>query len=330
MIGYYVHHHGSGHLTRASTVAAACAEPVVALSSLPEPAAHPFAGWVTLPADPPLPGAMDADAGGALHWAPVESPGYRARMRRLVEWAAAAGPRLVVVDVSVEVAALLRLTGVPVAVVAMPGERDDPAHTLAYRLATAVLAPWPREVYDPAYLRPFAAKTTWTGALSRFDGHPAPPAPQPGRLLVLLGTGGTEVTGADVDALAAATGWPTRAAGVAGRPRSEDVLADLHAAEVVVTHAGLNALAEVSAARRAAVVLPQSRPFAEQHATAAALDDAGLAVVLPGWPAAERWPAVLAAARERGGAGWARWNDGSGARRFAACLARTALVGAPA
>ena len=53
MIGYYVHHHGAGHSTRATAVARACAalgERVVGLSSRPRPADWP-GEWVELPDD---------------------------------------------------------------------------------------------------------------------------------------------------------------------------------------------------------------------------------------------------------------------------------------
>ena len=54
-----------------------------------------------------------------------------------------------VIDVSVEVATLLRLLGVPVVVVAMPGERVDAPHTLVYQLADHILAAWPQDLYVP-------------------------------------------------------------------------------------------------------------------------------------------------------------------------------------
>lgn len=38
MIGYYVHHHGSGHLHRARSLAAVLGRPVTGLSTLPRPA----------------------------------------------------------------------------------------------------------------------------------------------------------------------------------------------------------------------------------------------------------------------------------------------------
>ncbi|MCW2582253.1 MAG: hypothetical protein JWQ53_1043, partial [Klenkia sp.] len=99
----------------------------------------------------------------------------------------------------------------------------------------------------------------------------------------------------------------------------------LSAADVVVTHAGQNALAEVAAARRPAVVVAQDRPFREQHRTTEALHDTGIAVGLPGWPAAEEWAGLLARAQELGGDRWERWSPGDAARRAAAVV--TAVAG---
>lgn len=315
-IGYYVHHHGSGHLARATVIARACDTPVVGLSSLPEPAGpHPFAGWVRLPSDPALADAADPTAGGALHYAPLNSPGYATRMRELVAWCSAVRPAAVVVDLSVEVAALLRLAGLPVALVTLPGRRDDAAHELAYRLASVVVAPWPRAVYDPPHLHPYAAKTVYAGAVSRFDGRPPAGDGQPRRLVTLSGSGG----GALPEPVLA-DGWTCRTLGAGSW--SSDVHAELSAAAVVITHAGTNALAEIAALRRPAIVLPQDRPFGEQHATAAALGAAGIVTVLPGPPAPSDWVGLLETALARGGAGWSAWHDGAGASRVATALDR--------
>lgn len=323
MIGYYVHHHGRGHLARASCVAAASDEPVVALSSLPEPAGSPFAAWIALPPDPAVPDPWHPTAGGALHWAPLDSPGYRDRMAALARWAGEARPRLVVVDVSVEVTLLLRLLAVPVVVVVGPGERGDRAHESAFRAASRLVVPAPCPDPVPAHLRPFADKICWTGAFSRFDHLPVTPAPASDRVLVLLGGGGSGVDVAALAGAAAATPeWSWTAAGGTGR-WVDDVWDALAAADVVVTHAGLGALAEVAAARRPAVVVPQDRPFGEQRATARQLAEAGLAAVSPSWPDPQSWPDLLAEARRHGGDGWKAWNDGDGARRFVDCL-RTA------
>ncbi|WP_199812616.1 MULTISPECIES: hypothetical protein [unclassified Streptomyces] len=142
MIGYYVHHHGSGHLHRARSIAAHSPFPVTGLSSLPAPQGWP-GPWVSLPRDDDGDPATfgDVTAGGRLHWAPVLHAGLRGRMARIAEWVAATSPALLVSDVSVEVALLARLLGTPTAVAAMRGERGDAPHRTAYDLAELLLAP---------------------------------------------------------------------------------------------------------------------------------------------------------------------------------------------
>ncbi|PPK64975.1 glycosyl transferase family 28 [Actinokineospora auranticolor] len=146
----------------------------------------------------------------------------------------------------------------------------------------------------------------------------------------MWGSGGLDVDPRQLRACAAATPeWTWTAMGpepVDERPNlrwagwAEDPWDALCAAEVVVTHGGQNAVAEVAAARRAAVVVPQARPFGEQRTTAAVLSRARLAVVAPRWPEPARWPELLRRARERGGDGWQRWSPGDGAARAAAEL----------
>ena len=192
MIGYYIHHHGLGHLTRAQSIAAACDQPVVALSSLPRPASiAPFADWVPLPRDDDATEPADIAAGGQLHWAPVGDPGYAARMQVLAAWIGTAQPAAVVVDVSVEVTALARLLGVRVVVVAGPGVRLDPPHRLAYALASRIVVPWPESVYRPAYLDDYRPKTSYVGAISRFDGLVPRPVDGSRTVLSLFGRGGS-------------------------------------------------------------------------------------------------------------------------------------------
>lgn len=322
MLGYYVHHHGEGHRTRAARLAAELDDDVVALTSLPRPAdLAPFHDWVQLARDDEDATARAHDAGGALHWAPLDAPGYRARMHRLASWLANARPDAVVVDVSVEVTTLCRLLGVPVAVVAGAGRRDDDAHRLAYRLADAVIAPWNGALYRPAHLAAVDDRTCYAGALSRFD-H-CPPVPPPGRrqVLALFGSGGAAVTPEQVARAREATpGWTWRVHGLPGTPWTADVWDALCGADVVVTHAGMNGLAETAAARRPAVVLPQPRPFDEQAETGAVLAGHGLATVRTGWPAPDEWPGLLAAAAASDPQRWSLWNDGGAAARAARAI----------
>ncbi|MFF9578422.1 glycosyltransferase [Streptomyces rubiginosohelvolus] len=302
------------------------------LSSLAAPDDWP-GPWVHLPSDDDGdPTAFgDVTAGGRLHWAPVLHAGLRGRMARIAEWIAATSPALLVSDVSVEVALLARLLGTPTAVVAMRGERTDPPHRTAYDLAELLLAPWPSTLPEPGWPRHWRAKTVHTGAFSRFDGRVLAPAHEPTdgtglrRVLLLMGSGGRDISTTEVAAARAASpGWQWTTLGGPDGRWSTDPWPALCAADVVVTHAGQNALAECAAARRPAVVVPQDRPFGEQAATARALARGRLAIVAARWPEARDWANFLERARTHGGERWSRWAPGDGAARAAGALADAA------
>jgi len=324
MIGYYVHHQGSGHLHRMLSVTQHLAEPVTVLSSLPAPAECRLP-WVRLADDATAPSAVDPDAHGTLHWVPRHDAGLRARMAQVMGWIDRAEPVLVVVDVSVEVAVQARLAGVPVVVVAMPGDRRDRAHRTAYDLADAVLAPWPEGLGVESWPTAWTEKTTFSGSVSRFDGRArlarVPAVEGPRRGLLLWGKGGGRSVEERYDELRSATpGWTWELAGPRHPMTAPHLWNALCRADVVVSHAGQNSVAELAAARTHAVVVADPRPFDEQVHTARALDANGLAVGLTAWPEPEAWPGLLATAATRGGDDWARWGDGHGARRMAARL----------
>ena len=109
MIGYYVHHQGRGHLARASSICAHLRKPVTVLSSIAIPD-HQHFDTVRLPRDDAAGTVSDPTANGTLHWAPLHDNGFRERMRVIAEWVAAVRPEVMVVDVSVEVAMLVRLS----------------------------------------------------------------------------------------------------------------------------------------------------------------------------------------------------------------------------
>jgi hypothetical protein len=316
VIGYYVHHVGRGHLRTATCIASVLGHEVTGLSSLPRPAGWP-GPWIELERDDSGP-ARDPDAHGVLHWAPVHDWGLAARMARIAGWIAAARPACLVVDVSVEVTAFGRLMGIPVVVMALPGNRDDAPHRLGYSLADAIVAPWPSGLGDlDRDLRPWADRVHHVGGLSPFAGRcpTAPPRGRRRRVVVLQGRGGTSVRPDDVAAAAAATpDWDWQRLGPGAW--SEDPWPALCAADVVVTHAGLGALADVAAADRPAVVVPEDRPHDEQHATARCLADAGLAVTAGHWPSGHEWPDLLARAVDAGSA-WHRWRTDGAAERAA-------------
>jgi hypothetical protein len=336
MIGLYLHHQGSGHRTRGAQIAreleTLAPGGVTGLGTGPAPPAWP-GGWLELARDDdpvPLrtgPEHADVAASGVLHWAPRQHPGLLRRHEQVVSWLALERPSAVVVDVSVEIALLVRLCGIPVVVTALPGERWDRPHRTAYDLADHLLATWPAGTHDREWPESWRAKTWHVGPLSRFADRVPPPVrrtPQrPRRVLVLWGEGGTDVTPDELARARAATpGWRWTVVGGA-HPPAVDLWAELGEADVVVTHAGQNAVADVAAARRPAVVVAQRRPFGEQEATARAVRRLGVAEGLPAWPQAQEWGHVLDSALARGGQGWARWQQPGAAADAAHLLHRT-------
>jgi len=333
-IGYYIHHQGRGHLHRAVSIAGALAEvtgaPVVTgLSSLPKPAG--WSGpWVRLDRDDRASDPLNTTAAGRLHWVPEDDAGLRSRMAAIATWIGDAAPAVMVVDVSVEVALLARLLGVRVIPVALPGQRGDAPHTLGYDVASVILAAWPVAAQDMlgGLSAATTAKVVPVGGISRFlvmDASAtlsttAPQtSPSPSRhVVVLSGAGGSALNADLLDAVRRdAPGWEFTVLGADG-VWVDDPRPFLLSADVVVTHAGQNAIAEVAALRRPAIVLPQARPHGEQVTTARVL------AALPGIPAlvldefpTSGWAELLDRAAALDGRGWSIWVDGEGARRAA-------------
>lgn len=320
VIGYYVHHQGRGHLHRAVAIAASVGKEVTGLSTHPRPAGW-SGDWLELDDDAGAGPDSEPGAGGRLHYVPYAHDGLRARMATLSAWIGDTRPDALVVDVSVEVALLARLHGVPVLTMAQPGRRRDPAHTLGYSISRQILAPWPAAAAGIWKADPSAVtgRIDHLGAISRFP-VAEPAAATPGAVLVLNGTGGRSLAREVDQAGAAASAWDWAYLGPGGS-WSDDPWPLLTTAAVVVSHCGQSAVADISAARRPAVLIPQRRPFGEQATMAAALRRLGApAMVLDAWPRPAEWPALLERAEALDGAAWSAWNDGRGAARAARAL----------
>lgn len=304
MIGWYVHHHGHGHLRRMTAVVPHL-DDVVVFSSLPRPQRLPRSRtsdveWIELEADTPPHGEpADPTAGGHLHWVPTNVPGHRRRMVRIAE----AAPRLsgMVVDVSAEVVLLSRLLGVPVTVIAQAGERTDAAHRQAYALADALLVPLPapQAADDELYARTLphtvrhAAKTTFVGGISasaptdgstEATGGSATPTDGSaeageGRRFLLLGSrGGTSLGASTFERLRERSRHDWSAIGLDAQSWTSDVHVALKSSALVLSNAGLGAIADIMAARSPAIFVPQTRPFDEQVANGLLLQALGFPV----------------------------------------------------
>jgi UDP-N-acetylglucosamine transferase subunit ALG13 len=334
VIGYYVHHHGSGHRMRHDAVAPLLGE-VVAISELE------IDGGLRLPSDVPEGCPVDPLAGGALHWAPLEVGAAR-RLRILAEWLATYQPIGVVVDVSAEIAVICRLGGVPTVVVRQLGRRDDLAHELAYRTAQRLVAPWPRELDDdtvPAWIRD---KTDHVGYVrahrttcDRFAEAGADPLDvRASDVVVLWGTGGGGLPRRVINAIAAScsgTVWCVgvgvvqgNTAGLAGNVAvvgwRTDIDSVLRSSPVVVASAGNNVIADAARWRCPLVLVPQHRPFGEQHVHAHRLAALAAAVVVDGDLAQESdWSGRLRVARARADRLGQLYHHGA-AHRFAGAV----------
>ena len=340
-VGWYVHHHGAGHVTRFRAVRPHLGGDVVVFSSMPRPADLPArTEWVVLPRDDDAtpgpdglasPGDADPTAGGLLHWAPLGHPGHTSRLATIASWIGEHRPAAFVVDVSAEVTLLVRLLGVPPVTFTQPGERVDGPHRLAFDAAARVVAPWPVGVHRSAAFDLVADRVRHVGGISRFDGRAVRDAarsgPQGGLSVVVLASGGTGGAGSAAEDVAAASAATPDArwtlVGAGGHDWVDDPWSLLVDADVVVTAAGQNSVADLAAVGARAVVVPQDRPFDEQRATGRALAEAGLAVVADAWPSPDAWPDVLrraAALRPD----WDRWQVAGAASRAAAVVEEVA------
>ena len=212
---------------------------------------------------PPRPGDPTAHGRTALG-AAATTAGLARRIARIARWINRARPAALVVDVSVEVAGWTRLMGVPIVVMALPGDRCRPRATIwatPRRRAARALAPGSAQHGPrPAALgRPHPPRR---GPLALHRSAPA--AALDGRHRLSSSSPGQRryrVSGDDDLAAAArchaGLGWEhTRTRRLVRRSPGPP----LSAADVVVTHAGLGALADVAAAGRPAVVIARGPP----------------------------------------------------------------------
>ena len=319
-LGWYVHHHGRGHLTRLLAIAPYLDAAVDCLSSLPAPPGLPSGWtWTVLERDDDGGDPVDPTVDGLLHWAPIGHVGHRSRLSVIAAAATARRWDGMVVDTSVEVTLLARLLGLRTVVVTQPGNRVDRPHLLGFAAADTVLAPWARGILSPPHLEALGDKVVHTGGISRFSSR----SPRSGRtdeVVLLAGAGGSAAGPAAIRDAEKATGRPWRVLG--GSTWADDPWEALTSAAVVVSYAGQNAVADLAAAQAPAIVVPQDRPFDEQRETGRALRRAGLAQVSDDWPDAARWPELVeraSTARPE----WERWEVAGAPQRAAAAIIDT-------
>ncbi|MDN5694964.1 MAG: hypothetical protein L0G68_07810 [Psychrobacter sp.] len=157
-LGYYAHHHGSGHCRQIDKLAALlpteARQQLTVFTSVTSDAymfaAIDEAQVVRLPAEDER--ADDVLAGrvgqywqpASLHYSPVGNSDIQQRSHKILDTIYQRRIDLMIIDVSVEVAMLCRAASVPYLYVRLPGLRDDEPHLNAFAGALALLAPYPR------------------------------------------------------------------------------------------------------------------------------------------------------------------------------------------
>lgn len=305
-IGYYVHHHGAGHIKRARALASAADGRIILLGT------DVGAEGIDLPDDRLGTGQFDgldsaACRPDALHYAPLDHEGIRGRVAAIAKWIEAARPALMVVDVSAEIAMLARLASVPVIYVRLNGDRTDAAHLESFRGASGLLAPFhealelgttPQWVKDKTRYFPGITTALRPSSLD-----------EEGSILVVIGQGGaTGDSNVLAEAARATPGRHWRVIGPCTVPRHcpsnlqilgwvKDPDVEIAKAALVIGGAGDGLVTAVLACRRPFICIPQLRPFGEQHATAQRLGELGAAVTLANWPHPETWLSLFEEAR---------------------------------
>ncbi|SES17501.1 glycosyltransferase [Sphingobium sp. YR768] len=333
-IGYYVHHHGAGHRARAEAIAAASDWPIVLLGT-----GLGKAG-IDLSDDRPMSGRFDGVDGGtmrpaALHYAPLDHEGVRSRVARITHWIEAERPAMMVVDVSAEVTMLSRLASVPTIYVRLNGERSDTAHLDVFRSATALLAPFHRDLEMPTTPAWIRDKTCYLPGITAAAHHNAP---HDNRILMVIGRGGPPGDGeAIARAARACPDMHWRVIGPVTAPRDrpinldmvgwvEDPAREIADAGVIIGAAGDGLVGAVLAADRPFLCMPEERPYDEQQATALALDALGAAIMLETWPPPDQWPSLISRARALPPHARKRLHDPHGVKAAANWLATMAAA----
>ena len=157
-IGYYAHHHGSGHCRQADKLAALLpndARAQLTVFTSLDIDSYRFTAIdeqqiVRLNAEDERPDDILAGRAGeywqpaSLHYSPVGNGDIQKRSHQILDTIFQCKIDLMIIDVSVEVAMLCRAASVPYLYVRLPGIRDDTPHLGAFVGALALLAPYPK------------------------------------------------------------------------------------------------------------------------------------------------------------------------------------------
>ncbi len=317
--GYYAHHAGSGHTSRAGAILRDWEYPATLLSSY-SVAPKNIIGfdYVHLPEDHAHLGNYDqslSPVSSCLHHAPLGVPDIRERMHIISDFFYNKNPALFISDVSAEMVQFARLCSVPSLAVRLTGHRDDPAHVQAFETCRAMLSPLAEIFESEKTSAAVRKKTFYTGGICRHRGKQMSKkaARESLRLnqneFVVLVVNGLYGDGRGLsEIIALAQSDPQTTFMVLGKIKEindelpqnvrltglvPDTFPYLRAADIVIGSCGNNTLLETAYAARPYICLPEERPYAEQTTKAAVLEKYNMAVVRGSFPRPEEWKEIL-------------------------------------
>lgn len=282
-IAFYIHHHGSGHLMRAISIASKLNRPVTFMGSglrqhqqlIPE-----YVTCIHLPLDVGTGTDVYESTGSevdALHYAPLNVKGIRDRNQILGNFFVSAFPVILIVDVSMEITLFARLCGIPTIVMRQHGYRNDPAHLAAYQSASLLIAPYPQAIQSDS-LDWVDRKTIFSGGFSRYsereikeqDGNPY-------QIAVLCGKGGTSLSARFLNHLAITCpmyefhGIGNMEEVSIHHPSNlryhgeiDDPIQVLASCRLIIGNGGHNTVMEATSLEKRFICIPEERPFDEQ------------------------------------------------------------------
>jgi uncharacterized protein (TIGR00661 family) len=329
-IAFYVHHHGSGHIMRCLAIAKHLKNcSVTFLGSDLEKYAHLIPVNIRcihlkMDTNPNTNfNTTDSSQVAGLHYAPLNIQGQRERVLQLTSFFNESHPLLLVVDVSVEVAMLARLSGIPYIYIKQHGNRQDIAHEIAYKNAEAVIAPFDAklELNTENWL---IEKTFYSGNFSRFTNTFIKPSKVYNNVAtIMIGAGGSSIDSDFMYHLSqTCTNWQFNVIGdlnssdmllyaenVTLMKRVDDVSEIINYSEVIIGNTGHNTVMEIATFGKPYIAIPEERPFEEQAVKARALGQLDLAIVVkPTELFTADWPVLLHKAKLES-PDWERYNN---------------------
>lgn len=296
MIGYYAHSHGSGHCNYANLFAKVFGKSLTVFTDR----GHAFdAGTEVVMLENEDPDGSEYQRSRfpeprALHYAPVNIAKITRRNKTILDNVLKRSISLLIIDVSVEMAMLARVSSIPYSYVRLQGDRSDTQHLNAFEGASFLLAYFPKEMESADIPSWISNKTIYLGFLSKFMFDRAPSkrpvefilGPKP-ILLHLTGFGGTRSFDFgnlpecyDVYAIGPGRSGSGGHSGIKHIGVVDDTRAFIENADIVIAACGSNTTSEILSLGKRFLAAPEKRHFGEQEYIAENLDRLGWAIDL--------------------------------------------------